>query len=205
MLHPQAVLEPMKRSAETSEHGRRNSTRVGTDGLSFVRLQRSAVLIPFTLGPLEEDKLSGNLIWLRRRLVKGGWWIVSTLLGWYLVLFLVTMDALYHSKGAGRWPLVDSVGPLAIPLLFSLPQSVFIRRQFRKAAWLWIVARPLAWIAGIGLFALASRSNIVRLDLFGQCAVFGKDVLILSRTALSWLSSVSVTQPLREPRSYGYR
>jgi len=61
MLHPQAVLEPMKRSAETSEHGRRNSTRVGTDGLSFVRLQRSAVLIPFTLGPLEEDKLSGNL------------------------------------------------------------------------------------------------------------------------------------------------
>ena len=157
---------------------------------TMVGLQLAAFTIAFSAFNFEDQRWSGiatatvaggalgvaQWIWLRRRLVKGGWWIVSTLLGWYLVLFLVTMDALYHSKGAGRWPLVDSVGPLATPLLFSLPQWVFIRRQFRKAAWLWIVARPLAWIAGIGLFALASRSNIVRLDLFGQCAVFGKDV-----------------------------
>ena len=158
---------------------------------TMVGVQLAAFTIIFSVFNLNDQRWSGiatatvaggalggcQWIWLRRRLDKGEWWIVSTLVGWYLVWFLGTMQDLYPSNGTGTLrSLVDSVGPLTLPLVFSLPQWVFIRRQFRKAAWLWIVARPVAWLTGFGLFFLASRPKILRLGLFEPAMVFGKYV-----------------------------
>ena len=116
-------------------------------------------------------------IWLRRRLAKGRLWILSTLLGWYLVWLVEKVFDFDDSNptGALSW-LIFAIKLLAIPLAFSLPQWLFIRRQFQKAAWLWIVARPLAWIAGIGLLALAERPNILRLGFFESPSLFGRYV-----------------------------
>jgi len=108
------------------------------------------------------------------------------------------------SSGPGALSrLIAVVEPLAIPLAFSLPQWVFIRRQFQKAAWLWIVARPLAWIAGIGLMALAQQPNILRLDFFGSSSVLGIDVPELVVYSIIAAIFGSDTQLSRAPRSFG--
>ena len=69
-----------------------------------------------------------------------------------------------NATGALSWLLV-LLKLLAIPLAFSLPQWLLIRRQFQKAAWWWIVARPLAWLTGFGLITLSDRLDPVS-DLF---------------------------------------
>ena len=141
-------------------------------------------------------------IWLRRRLVNRGWWVLSTLSGWYLGWILMILLGLSSGPGALS-RLIAVVEPLAIPLAFSLPQWVFIRRQFQKAAWLWIVARPLAWIAGIGLMALAQQPNILRLDFFGSSSVLGIDVPELVVYSIIAAIFGSDTQLSRAPRSFG--
>ena len=101
-------------------------------------------------------------IWLRRRLVKAWWWIVSTLLGWYLAALLVMVLDANDSNATGILrQLVGAIGTLAIPLALSLPQWFFIRRQFQKRAWWWIVARPLAWLAGLGLIVVSDYIHIL--------------------------------------------
>lgn len=106
-------------------------------------------------------------IWLRRRLVKAWWWIVSTLLGWYLAAPLVKALGADDSNAAGTLSqLVALLEILAIPLAFSLPQWFLIRHQFKKAAWWWVVARPLAWVAGLGLIVLGDSLNIVPVGAF---------------------------------------
>ena len=106
-------------------------------------------------------------IWLRRRLVKAWWWIVSTLLGWYLAAPLVKMLGADDSNATGALSqLVALIELLAIPLAFSLPQWFLIRRQFKKAAWWWVVARPLAWVTGLGRIVLGDWLNIVPVGAF---------------------------------------
>ena len=106
-------------------------------------------------------------IWLRRRLVKAWWWIASTLLGWYLAAPLVKALGADDSNATGTVSqLVTLIELLAIPLAFSLPQWFLIRRHFRKAAWWWVVARPLAWVAGLGLMVLGDWFDIVPVGAF---------------------------------------
>ena len=132
-------------------------------------------------------------IWLRRRLTSAGWWVLSTLLGWDLVWLLGKIPDLATSKAAGEPShLVEFIGLLTMPLVFSLPQWFFIRRVFRKAAWWWIVARPFAWLVGYGLIALVMRLNTTffDLDIVSFCiliAVFGVGFAAVTGAAFIWI------------------
>jgi hypothetical protein len=85
----------------------------------------------------------------------------------FLVLFLIKVFDLSSAAGALSWLLV-LLKLLAIPSAFSLPQWLLMRRQFQKAGWWWIVARPLAWLTGFALITLSDRLDPVS-DLFGLC------------------------------------
>jgi hypothetical protein len=127
-------------------------------------------------------------IWLRRRLVKGSWWIVSTLLGWYLASFLIKVFDMDFSNATGALArLVVIIKLLAIPLAFSLPQWFLIRRQFRKAAGWWIVARPLAWLTGAGLVVLGVWLDILPISgLFLSTTYDVSDLVVLSTVAATF-------------------
>lgn len=120
-------------------------------------------------------------IWLRRRLDRAWWWIVLTLLGWYLAAPLVKVLGADDSTGALS-RLVPLIAFLALPLAFSLPQWLLIRRQFQKAAWCWVVARPLAWLMGLGLIVLGDWLDIVPVSAFFWSAPprHLSDVVVLS-------------------------
>jgi hypothetical protein len=104
-------------------------------------------------------------VWLRRRIVHGGWWILSTLSGWFLVWALLFLWDDSNANGVLSGLMV-AIRLLAIPVAFSLPQWFLMRRQFQRAAWWWIVARPIAWLAGVGLIVLAEWLNILDVDIF---------------------------------------
>jgi hypothetical protein len=145
--------------------------------------------------------------WLRRRLSSGGWWILSTLLGWDLAWLL---GKLPDSTGVLS-QLVQLFRLLTIPLAFSLPQWFFIRRVFRKATWWWVVARPFAWLAGYGLVALVMRLNTTffDLDLVSLCilvAVFGVGFAAVTGAAFIWIQmnqAVSVNEKLTTEQGIG--
>jgi len=144
-------------------------------------------------------------IWLRRRLVKAWWWIASTLLGWYLAASLVKALGADDSNATGAVSqLVTLIEVLAIPLAFSLPQWFLIRRQFKKAAWWWVVARPLAWVAGLGLIVLGDSFDIVPVGAFFWspphdlsdlavvsigAAIFGLGFATVTGAAFTWIQA----------------
>jgi len=127
-------------------------------------------------------------IWLRRRLVNAWWWIVSTFLGWDLAMLLVKVLDVENLNATGALSqLARMIELLAIPVAVSLPQWLLIRRQFQKAAWWWIVARPLSWIAGVGLIVLGVWLNILPVSgLFSSMTYDLSAFLALSIVAASF-------------------
>lgn len=141
-------------------------------------------------------------IWLRRRMVNAWWWIVSTLSGWYLAALLIkVLDADDASASGTLSQLVGVIATLALPLALSLPQWFLIRRQFQKRAWWWIVARPLAWLTGLGLITLCDHLHILPPgDLFsdgvttfawisGMVAIFGFGFASVTGAAFSCIQT----------------
>jgi hypothetical protein len=165
----------------------------------------------FLAGKVNEETLWGDIIivslagislgvcqwvWLRRRLVSGGWWILSTLSGWYLAWILLILLGLSSASGSLS-RLLSVIDLLAIPPAFGLPQWFLIRRQFQRATWWWIVARPLAWLTGVGLIALAEWLNILNLDIFEltylqvsiAAAIFGFGFAAVTGAAFIWIQT----------------
>jgi|SRR5215472_207326 len=121
-------------------------------------------------------------IWLRRRMSHALWWIPATVLGWYLAegLFLLSTVALRKSdpKNADEltswnWVVLAIVFCLCMTGL-SLPQWFLMRRQFQRSSY-WIVARPLAWLVGLGFAFLGFHFRVVD-GLFQPEYVFGRYV-----------------------------
>lgn len=147
-------------------------------------------------------------IWLRRRLVKAWWWIVSTFLGWSLAMLLVKVLDVEHSNATGALSqLVGLIELLAISLAVSLPQWFLMRRQFQKGAWWWIVARPLAWLAGVSLIVLGLWLNILPVSdsvLFATfnlsefvtlsiiAAAFGFGFAAVTGVAFTWIQTNNI-------------
>jgi hypothetical protein len=133
-------------------------------------------------------------VWLRRRFVHGGWWILSTLSGWCLAWLLLFLWDDSNATGVLSGLMV-ALRLLAIPAAFGLPQWFFMRRQFQECAWWWIVARPIAWLAGLGLIVLAEWLNILDVDIFEltylsvsiAAAIFGFGFAAVTGAAFVWI------------------
>jgi hypothetical protein len=119
-------------------------------------------------------------IWLRRRMSKALWWIPATVLGWYMpvgLFFLLKVatgkvDLVYLDQKLG-WP-VRIFDFCLFSIALGLPQWLFLKRQHQSAGY-WIAARPLAWLAGLGLVALGETLHIVE-GFIQPDRVFGKYV-----------------------------
>jgi hypothetical protein len=93
--------------------------------------------------------------------------------------------------------LIVVIALLAIPPAFSLSQWFLLRRQLWRSTWWWIVARPLAWLTGLGLMALAEWLKILDVDIFDltyvsvsiAAAVFGLGFAAVTGASFIWIQT----------------
>lgn len=117
-------------------------------------------------------------IWLRRRMKKAGWWIAATVVSWYVAIgldFLLT--SLPLDRLGGKLEMAADISGLCLlGATATLPQWFLLRREFFRAGY-WLVARPLGWLAGLGLVLLAHRFSVIQIPLpFESAGVFGRYV-----------------------------
>lgn len=117
-------------------------------------------------------------IWIRHRMRKGGWWIAATVVSWYVVIgldFLLGSLSL-NGLGAKLEMTVRISAVCLIAVTANLPQWFLVRRKFFRADY-WLVARPLGWVAGLGLVFLARGLGVIEIPLpFQSAEVFGRNV-----------------------------
>jgi hypothetical protein len=116
-------------------------------------------------------------MWLRRRVRKAGWWIAATVFGWYVVIGLEDLlfwlrldklgDAFETAAGLSAFCLIAATA--------NLPQWFLLRREFFRAGY-WLAARPLGWLAGLGLVILADKLGVMGIPINASGDVFGRSV-----------------------------
>jgi hypothetical protein len=118
-------------------------------------------------------------LWLRSRLKLSAWWIPATSLSWFLFgacCYLANSSAIERLAGNFRpaWYVMTATtvfGLLAV--VITIPQWLVIRNRLaRPAAW-WFLARPIGWLVGAGLLALAAVLNAFDPGIFSSPKVFG--------------------------------
>ena len=141
----------------------------------------STILVAFALAAYS----AAQWFWLRRRANNTTWWIPSLILGGgiavglaALVGFLTNVDALPE-----RYQTIEIYAvAFSALLLGSVPQWFWLRRRYSRASY-WLLARPLGWAAGLGLFLLAAENNLIDPPIMGSGSIFGRylpDLLVIS-------------------------
>lgn len=123
--------------------------------------------------------------WLRRRANNTTWWILNLILGGGIAVGLVALVGFLVNDDVLSGPYykmeVTTIGFSAL-LLGSVPQWFWLRRRYTRAPY-WLLARPLGWAAGIGLFILAADYRIIEPPFMSSGSIFGHylpDLLVIS-------------------------
>lgn len=117
-------------------------------------------------------------IWLRRHVRKAGWWIAATVVSWYVAIGLeILLISLPLDRLGAKLEMAARIsGFCLLGVAASLPQWFLLRRKFFRAGY-WLAARPLGWVAGLGLVFLAGRLGVIQIPLpFESAGVFGRNV-----------------------------
>ncbi len=124
---------------------------------------------------------------LRRHLSQAGWWVLATLVGWFLgVAFVMTGVGVV----IGDWLEYGLVGNVItfgiIGLALGITQWLILRRQVLQAGW-WILASLAGWV----VLALAVGKAITNK---AELAEVGAIPAVITGFVLVWL----LRQPVSE-------
>jgi len=84
---------------------------------------------------------------LRRHGFSGGWWMVATLIGWGVGIFIAgylvfSLDATIHTNDFFRWILPAAFIARAV---VGIPQWAVLCRRLPSVRWWWILVSTLGW------------------------------------------------------------
>jgi hypothetical protein len=117
-------------------------------------------------------------IWLRRRMRKPGWWIAATVVSWYVAIGLdFLVSSLPLNRFGAKFEMAARISVLfLIAITANLPQWFLVRRMFFGASY-WLAARPLGWLAGLGIVFLGHGLGVIEIPFpFASAEVFGRNV-----------------------------
>ncbi len=166
------------------------------------------ILVAFALAAYA----TAQWFWLRRRANNTTWWIPNLLVGGGIAAGLPILVGLLANVDVLPEPYV-TIELIAVAfsalLLGSVPQWFWLRRRYSRASY-WLLARPLGWAAGFGLFFLAAELNMIEPPIMGSGSIFGHylpDLLVISACVQLFaigfgiVTGVAMLFILRKPKS----
>jgi hypothetical protein len=168
----------------------------------------SIIVVAFALAAYA----TAQWFWLRSRANNTTWWIPNLILGSVIALGLAALVGFLANVDALSEPYVKieiiAVGFSAL-LLGSVPQWFWLRRRYSRAPY-WLLARPLGWAAGLGLFLLAGEYNLIDPPIMSSGSIFGHylpDLLVISACVQLFaigfgiVTGIAMLFILRKPKS----